>query len=435
MTKKDRTSTKTGFGRRLWGRKSRSGSSGDADFGVEQAMMSSETLEDGAENVVATQHAVIDDTPGLVLYVGNQRELIAGDARICRICLMVKERDDFPKVQPCGHRSCLGCLQEYFQMEISEGRTDIRCPECAEPIDPQGIYTVLKDDRAMIEKYDKFMLRRALIADKDARWCPAPDCGYAVIASGCRKCPILKCETPECGTLFCYHCRRKWHPNRKCYDMREELLLLKNSQSEFVTDKSCHKEAEYAVGEMKPCPRCNFLILKTFDGSCNEMVCSVCKTKFCWQCMQEISHYHFFGATGCSYYGRKTWDKKKRMLWQVGLLVGAPIAIGIAVTIALPTMIVGFPVLVGVKVFSRFKDKTSRRKRKLATAASVAASVVVSPIIAGIIVGCAMPGIIGYIYGVVPFSLCYTCVSTSPMKPLSLLLPYDGETNNIVTEL
>ena len=30
---------------------------------------------------------------------------------------------------------------------------------------------------------------------------------YAVIASSCAACPQLQCEKPECGMLFCYHCK------------------------------------------------------------------------------------------------------------------------------------------------------------------------------------------------------------------------------------
>ena len=37
------------------------------------------------------------------------------------------------------------------------------------------------DDAALMNKYDEFMVRRALATDADARWCPAPDCGYVAV--------------------------------------------------------------------------------------------------------------------------------------------------------------------------------------------------------------------------------------------------------------
>lgn len=61
-----------------------------------------------------------------------------------------------------------------------------------------------------------FMVRRVLLADPDSRWCPAPDCSYAVIATGCASCPRLKCERPGCNLQFCYHCKAEWHPDQTC---------------------------------------------------------------------------------------------------------------------------------------------------------------------------------------------------------------------------
>ena len=60
------------------------------------------------------------------------------------------------------------------------------------------------------------MVRRVLLSDPDSRWCPAPDCSYAVIASGCASCPRLKCERPGCNLHFCYHCKAEWHPDQTC---------------------------------------------------------------------------------------------------------------------------------------------------------------------------------------------------------------------------
>ena len=43
------------------------------------------------------------------------------------------------------------------------------------------------------------MLRRLLATDPDTRWCPRPNCTYAVIATGCASCPKIECERPGCG--------------------------------------------------------------------------------------------------------------------------------------------------------------------------------------------------------------------------------------------
>jgi E3 ubiquitin-protein ligase RNF19A len=62
-----------------------------------------------------------------------------------------------------------------FQIEISESRVNITCPECCERLHPNDMRVILEDERLM-GKYEDFMLRRVLATDPDTRWCPAPDC-------------------------------------------------------------------------------------------------------------------------------------------------------------------------------------------------------------------------------------------------------------------
>lgn len=92
------------------------------------------------------------------------------------MCLLRHARDHFPDIMTCHHRSCADCLRQYLRIEISESRVNICCPECSERFNPHDIQLIL-GDRALMEKYEEFMLRRWLVAEPDCRWCPAPDCG------------------------------------------------------------------------------------------------------------------------------------------------------------------------------------------------------------------------------------------------------------------
>lgn len=94
----------------------------------------------------------------------------------CPLCLLRHARDHFPDIMTCHHRSCADCLRQYLRIEISESRVNICCPECSERFNPHDIQIIL-GDRALMEKYEEFMLRRWLVAEPDCRWCPAPDCG------------------------------------------------------------------------------------------------------------------------------------------------------------------------------------------------------------------------------------------------------------------
>ncbi|XP_042319340.1 E3 ubiquitin-protein ligase RNF19A [Sceloporus undulatus] len=330
----------------------------------------------------------------------------SGDFMECPLCLLRHSRERFPEIMTCHHRSCVDCLRQYLRIEISESRVNISCPECSERFNPHDIRLILNDD-ILMEKYEEFMLRRWLVADSDCRWCPAPDCGYAVIAFGCASCPKLTCGREGCGTEFCYHCKQIWHPNQTCDAARQERaqsLRLRTIRSSSI---SYSQESGAAADDIKPCPRCAAYIIKMNDGSCNHMTCAVCGCEFCWLCMKEISDLHYLSPSGCTFWGKKPWSRKKKILWQLGTLVGAPVGIALIAGIAIPAMIIGIPVYVGRKIHNRYEGKDiSKHKRNLAIAGGVTLSVIVSPVVAAVTVGIGVPIMLAYVYGVVPISLC-----------------------------
>ncbi|KAL0963305.1 hypothetical protein UPYG_G00304400 [Umbra pygmaea] len=324
----------------------------------------------------------------------------------CPLCLLLHPRDWFPDIMTCPHRSCGDCLSQYLRIEISESRVNISCPECSERFNPHDIRIILADPPLM-EKYEEFMLRRWLVADPDCRWCPAPDCGYAVIAVGCASCPKITCGRDGCATEFCYHCKQLWHPNQTCDAarlQRAQSLRLRTFRSSSL---SYSQESGATADDIKPCPRCSAYIIKMNDGSCNHMTCAVCGCEFCWLCMKEISDLHYLSPSGCTFWGKKPWSRKKKILWQLGTLVGAPVGIALIAGIALPAMIIGIPVYVGRKIHNRYEGKdVSHHRRNLVIAGGVTLSVIMSPIVAAVTVGIGVPIMLAYVYGVVPISLC-----------------------------
>lgn len=111
---------------------------------------------------------------------------------------------------------------------------------------------------------------------------------YAVIATGCASCPRIKCERPGCDVNFCYHCKAEWHPDQTCDAARASRQSPMRAPSGSISQDSQHR-----TDDIKPCPRCQVLIVKMDDGSCNHMVCAVCGSEFCWLCMKEISDLHY----------------------------------------------------------------------------------------------------------------------------------------------
>ncbi|XP_034080334.1 E3 ubiquitin-protein ligase RNF19A-like isoform X1 [Gymnodraco acuticeps] len=331
---------------------------------------------------------------------------VAADLLECPLCLLLHSRESFPDIMTCHHRSCMDCLQQYLRIEISESRVNISCPECSERFNPHDIRMIL-GDRALMGKYEEFMLRRWLVADPDCRWCPAPDCGFAVIAFGCASCPKITCGREGCGTEFCYHCKQLWHPNQTCDAARQQRAQSLRLRTVRSSSLSCSQESGAAADDIKPCPRCAAYIIKMNDGSCNHMTCAVCGCEFCWLCMKEISDLHYLSPSGCTFWGKKPWSRKKKILWQLGTLVGAPVGIALIAGIAIPAMIIGIPVYVGRKIHNRYEGKDiANHKRNLVIAGGVTLSVIVSPVVAAVTVGIGVPIMLAYVYGVVPISLC-----------------------------
>uniref|UniRef100_A0A3B4FHS3 RBR-type E3 ubiquitin transferase n=1 Tax=Pundamilia nyererei TaxID=303518 RepID=A0A3B4FHS3_9CICH len=312
----------------------------------------------------------------------------------------------FPRLTSCSHRACSDCLRQYLRIEISESRVGIACPQCPETLAPLDVRAIL-DDRALLERFEEYRLRRFLASDPDTRWCPAPDCSYAVIAYGCAECPKLSCGREGCDTEFCYHCRQLWHPNQTCDQARRQRARHTSGGNDASTLYVFNEEPGGDAEEIKACPRCGAYIMKTNDGSCNRMNCTVCACQFCWLCMQEITDVHYLSPSGCTFWGKKPWSQTRKVLWQVGMLLGAPVVISLIAGIAIPVIIVGIPIYMGRKVHGRCKkNNISGSKHYLTVASGVMMSVFVSPVIAAVTVGVGVPLMLTYVYGVVPMSLC-----------------------------
>lgn len=139
------------------------------------------------------------------------------------------------------------------------------------------------------------LLTRTYVDDKEnLKWCPAPDCKYAV------ECPIKSKDLPkivptvrcDCGFDFCFGCTLKNHQPAPCSLVRRWL-------------KKCADDSETAnwiSANTKECPKCNSTIEK--NGGCNHMTCRKCRNEFCWMCMGVWSEH------GTSWYNCNRFEEK-----------------------------------------------------------------------------------------------------------------------------
>lgn len=103
----------------------------------------------------------------------------------CEICFMVLPNNQMTGLE-CGHRFCYHCWNEYLTTKIMEegvGQT-IACAahNCRILVDDQTAMRLIKDSRVKI-KYQHLITNSFVECNRLLRWCPSPDCNYAVKVS------------------------------------------------------------------------------------------------------------------------------------------------------------------------------------------------------------------------------------------------------------
>ncbi|KAI9322880.1 hypothetical protein BX666DRAFT_1899160 [Dichotomocladium elegans] len=213
---------------------------------------------------------------------------------MCDICC-----DNDPNMETvcvaCGHRFCKTCYVHYLQQKIKEGESRrIECPqsECNVIVDEKTVESLMDPETS--KKY-RTLLNRTFVDDNDfLRWCPAPDCEYAVechvpSTSLTSIVPTVECQ---CSCRFCFGCGLDDHQPALCAIVKKWL-------------KKCEDDSETAnwiSANTKECPECQSTIEK--NGGCNHMTCRKCRYEFCWVCMGPWSEH------GTSWYNCNRYDER-----------------------------------------------------------------------------------------------------------------------------
>lgn len=56
--------------------------------------------------------------------------------------------------------------------------------------------------------------------------------------------------------------------------------------------------------------------------------------------------------SGCTFWGKRPWSRTRKILWQLGMVLGAPMVISIVAGIAVPVITIGLPIYMGRKVLA-----------------------------------------------------------------------------------
>lgn len=81
--------------------------------------------------------------------------------------------------------------------------------------------------------------------------------------------------------------------------------------------------------------------------------------RFSCTCSHESTLFLPCSPSGCTFWGKKPWSRKKKILWQLGTLIGAPVGITLIAGIAVPAMVIGIPVYIGRKVRKNIEEETT----------------------------------------------------------------------------
>ncbi|KAL2914277.1 hypothetical protein HK105_206223 [Polyrhizophydium stewartii] len=232
---------------------------------------------------------------GVIMDASKQPRPIAVPGFMCDICC--NDEDGLMSLAlSCGHRFCVDCYSHYVAMKIKE-EGESRSISCAASgckiiVDEMTVKSLV--DESTHEKYRELLMRTYVDDSPYLKWCPAPNCDYAV---ECKVRPdqlkeIVPTVTCRCGFNFCFGCSLLNHQPSPCFLVK---LWIKKCADDSET-------ANWISANTKECIKCQTSIEK--NGGCNHMTCRKCKHEFCWVCLGPWSEH------GTSWYSCNRFEEK-----------------------------------------------------------------------------------------------------------------------------
>ncbi|KAF2482800.1 hypothetical protein BDY17DRAFT_236396, partial [Neohortaea acidophila] len=218
----------------------------------------------------------------------------------CSTCGRTLSPGSFPKAATsnCKHKAtaCKACLKKWITAQLDTVTYDnLACPECPQLLTNQDVKA-----NATKPTYERFEeLERRGIADNTPgwRWCLNPRCRAGQVhvppasttskdsskstksawkfwSSGEHKAEPNICDCNECGARACVPCDRIHPEAESCADWQKRL-------KGFAAEEKATLKA--IATNCKQCPNCSKNIQR--NGGCDHMLCTQCRTAFCWLCL------------------------------------------------------------------------------------------------------------------------------------------------------
>lgn len=242
---------------------------------------------------------------GIVTDDSGEHQILTVPGFECEICFDEENTESY--ALQCGHRACTACWNMYLTKKIKEEgeSSKVQClfDKCYVIVDEKTVELLVDNDT--FNRYDSpascahgryvTLLNRAYVDDNDyLKWCPAPNCEYAVechvpLSQLDHVVPTVRCG---CGYTFCFGCSLADHQPCLCSLVKKWLKKCKDDS----------ETANWISANTKECSRCNSTIEK--NGGCNHMTCRKCGHEFCWICMGPWSEH------GSQWYNCNRYEEK-----------------------------------------------------------------------------------------------------------------------------
>jgi len=240
-------------------------------------------------------------------YILNTRE-----DKECDICMEEYMKHHFVDFSACNHGVCVSCFRKYLNTKVYDGECEFLCPfgneECA-TLGQKDIRRALKNDTVFSRKLEQAYVRHGLKdLQGDYYECPTEECSNVMFCehplvedhfildkSGPKKvfkkklntdCDLRSFSCSECNYSYCLLCKRSWtfgdlyHDGIDCESYRKERRKSRRLDELLRTQAAVERGIKQ--NRLRRCPKCNSVIEK--NGGCPHMVCSSCRTNFCWKC-------------------------------------------------------------------------------------------------------------------------------------------------------
>ena len=177
----------------------------------------------------------------------------------CNICFSYYPIDEGFTLRNCQHQFCIECIKNFFTNKINDGSIYLKCfhpshdddKPCGWDIAEEDIHQLV--DSATWSKYQRF---KSNLENTLSRQCPY--CNHTQI--GNKSQPRMQCE--KCEKEYCL-----FHSNAHPMDETCESYELRTAKETKMNEMALQE-----LGDgVKPCPKCQFRIIK--NGGCNHMKC------------------------------------------------------------------------------------------------------------------------------------------------------------------